>query len=382
MKKLLTRLALGLALAVTAVIAAAVIYLYATYGGGRPYEDLSAAPLLGADALETVVTSQEPIGNAAVSLDGRVFYTIHPQSGPTGPKLYEWKDGKPVPFPAPEEQTRRFATPLGLAVDAKNRLWVIDPGEHGTQGARLIAIDVASGRVVKDHPLSSDIAPLGSFLQDLRTDPAAEVAYIADVSFWRRSPGIVIVDLESGAARRVLDGHPSVVSQNILIRTPIKDMSFFGGILALKTGIDGIAVDPSGTWVYWAAMNHTNLYRARTADLKNARLSAGELSARVEDMGRKPLSDGISTDVAGGVLITDIEHGAVLRRTPQGKLETLVRDKRIRWADAVSYGSDGFVYLADSAIPHQMLMSKAHMAAHAPYHVFRFKPADRGVAGQ
>ena len=99
-------------------------------------------------------------------------------------------------------------------------------------------------------------------------------------------------------------------------------------------------------------------------------------------MGEKPLSDGISIDSAGGVLITDVEHGAVVRRTPGGQLETLVKDKRIRWGNSISFGPDGFVYIADSALPHQMLQSKAHMAEAAPYYLFRFKPAIAGVAGQ
>jgi hypothetical protein len=42
---------------------------------------------------------------------------------------------------------------------------------------------------------------------------------------------------------------------------------------------------------------------------------AGE---RVESVGRKPLSDGLSADLAGNVYITDVEHGAVLRMAPGG----------------------------------------------------------------
>ena len=260
----------GLAIGVTVLIVAAVVYVYVTYGGGRPYKDVSGTPLLSADALETVVTSQEPVGNAAVSHKGRLFYTLHSESKPVGPKLFEWRDGKAVPFPAPEIQAQLFETPLGLAIDAKDRLWVIElSGNFGFAGARLIGIDLASNKVVKDLRFSSEIAPMGSFLQDVRTDPEAKTAYIADASFWRRSPGIVIVDLDTGAARRVLDGHKSMFPENLLIRNPIKDMSFFGGLIELKTGIDGIAVDPTGQWVYWAAMNYARaLSRSRLRSQK------------------------------------------------------------------------------------------------------------------
>ena len=63
--------------------------------------------------------------------------------------------------------------------------------------------------------------------------------------------------------------------------------------------------------------------------------------------------------------------------------ETVVQDvKRLRWADALSFGPDGWLYVADSAIPDQMFHSKSHMRAQAPYRIFRFKPGTEGVPGQ
>ena len=68
---------------------------------------------------------------------------------------------------------------------------------------------------------------------------------------------------------------------------------------------------------------------------------------------------------------------------PDGKLTTLIRDDaRIRWADALSFGPDGYLYIADSAIPDQMLQSKAHMQSKAPYYICRFKPGIAGDPGQ
>jgi sugar lactone lactonase YvrE len=373
-------------LAVTALVVlggiGVAVTLHAVYGGGAPYPDVTGEPIVPGSALEAVVTSDQAIGNVAVSADGRVFYTIHPESNPVGPRLYEWRDGKAVPFPDAARQVSLFAAPLGLCIDSRNRLWVIDPAEHGTRGARLVALDLATGEVVEEHRFSEDVAPLGSFLQDLRTDPAAETVFIADASFWRREPAIVVYDVKTGTARRVLQGHESVRFQNWLVRTPIKDMRFFGGILELKTGIDGIAVSPDGTWVYWAAMNHDTLYRVRAADLRDPSLDPATLAARVEAVGRKPLSDGISTDADGGVLVTDVEHGAVVRIVPGGARETLVKDPKVRWADAVSHGPDGWVYLADSAIPHLLLQSRAHVAENGPYTIWRFRPPQGGVPGQ
>jgi sugar lactone lactonase YvrE len=376
MKRFVGRSLLGL----LALVAILMAVLHFRYGGGEPYPDLSGTPMFAEDALRVVVTSPEPIGNHAVSADGRVFYTIHPESRPAGAKLLEWVDGAPKPFPSDEAQSL-FETPLGVVVDRQNRLWLIDHGNHATGVARLFAFDLTTGALVHDHVFDSSVAQLGSFLQDLQVDSTGKHVFIADVSFWRKNPGLVVYDVEANRARRVLDSDPSVSAQDWLIRNPTKDMVFFG-VVVLKPGVDGIAIDRNDEWVYYGAMTHDTMYRIKVADLLDDSLSQGALAARVEAVGPKPLNDGLSTDNAGNLLITDVEHNAVIRMKPDGELTTLVRDNRIRWADALSYGPDGWLYVADSAIPDQMLQTKAHIEANAPYHIFRFKPDIDGVPGQ
>ena len=376
MKRFVGRSLLGL----LALVAILMVVLHFRYGGGEPYPDLSGTPMFAEDALEVVVTSPEPIGNHAVSADGRVFYTIHPESRPAGAKLLEWVDGAPKPFPSDEAQSL-FETPLGVVVDRQNRLWLIDHGNHATGVARLFAFDLTTGALVHDHVFDSSVAQLGSFLQDLQVDSTGKHVFIADVSFWRKNPGLVVYDVEANRARRVLDSDPSVSAQDWLIRNPTKDMVFFG-VVVLKPGVDGIAIDRNDEWVYYGAMTHDTMYRIKVADLLDDSLSQGALAARVEAVGQKPLNDGLSTDNAGNLLITDVEHNAVIRMKPDGELTTLVRDNRIRWADALSYGPDGWLYVADSAIPDQMLQTKAHIEANAPYHIFRFKPDIDGIPGQ
>ena len=63
------------------------------------------------------------------------------------------------------------------------------------------------------------------------------------------------------------------------------------------------------------------------------------------------------------------------------RLETVVQSPRIRWADGLSFGPDGWLYLADSALPELVLMSKDHVAANGPYHVYRFRAESPGVPG-
>jgi sugar lactone lactonase YvrE len=355
-------------------------YIYWTYGGGTDYPDLTGEPVVPSSQIELVVTSSEPIGNAAQSADGRVFYTIHPESRPEGVKLYEWKDGQAVPFPSVELQAKHFKTPLGVKIDGQNRLWVIDHGNHGFDGAKIMAFDLTTGALVHEHVFGGGIAPIGSFLQDFTIDRAAAAIYIADVSFFRRDPGIVVYDIAAKTAHRALSSHESVRSQNILIRTATKTMSFYGGLINLKTGIDGVALSAGDDWLYFAAMNHPTLYRVATKALRE---TPDEAAATLEDLGPKPLSDGITADLAGGVYITDVEHGAVMKREPDGKLTTLVKDPaKIRWADSVGFGSGGALLLADSAIPDQMLMPKSHIESRKPYFIYRVNAGVEGVPGR
>ena len=65
-----------------------------------------------------------------------------------------------------------------------------------------------------------------------------------------------------------------------------------------------------------------------------------------------------------------------------GRLTTVVKDPRIRWADGLSFGPDGWLYLADSAIPHIVLEGAEHHAAQAPYYVWRFRPGSAAAAGR
>ena len=359
-------------------VAATVIWM--RYGGGAPYTNLTSSPELRGEALETVLSYNEPIGNVAVSSDGRVFFTVHPEARPQGNKLLEFVNGASVPYPSLKQQVELFDTPLGVAIDRFNRLWTIDHGNHGTRGARITAIDLDSGTVLRNQTLSESIAPMGSFLQDLQISADGNTVIIADASFWRKSPAIIVYDVATGEARRVLENHSSVVAEDYIIRHHGKDMSFLGGMVALRGGVDGIALGPE--WLYYGPLSGSGLYRVRLAALRDESLQPEQLAATVQRFSDKPLSDGKSVDAAGNIYVTDVEHSAIFRIGRDGKLTTLLRSRQIRWPDALSFGPDDYLYVADSALPELILQSREHIEGQAPYSIFRFKPGAAGVAGQ
>jgi sugar lactone lactonase YvrE len=358
----------------------ATMVLWVRHGGGQPYPDLSTAPILNSSALEQVLEYREPVGNVAVNRDGRIFFTVHPESRPTGNKLLEYVEGAAVPYPSGAEQAQLFDTVLGVAIDRYNRLWTIDHGNHGLRTARIVAIDLDTNTVIREQSLSPDVAPAGSFLQDLQVSADGNTIVIADASFWRKSPAIIVYDVETGEARRVLESHPSVSAENYMIRNGDREMEFIGGIVALRGGIDGIALGPE--WLYFGALSGSGLYRVRLRDLRDRSLPPGQLANRVERYSDKPLSDGFSLDVDGNVYITDIEHSSIFVVSPERELKTLIQSKDVRWADALLFGPEGYLYLADSALSELILQSREHIDTNGPYRIFRFKPGIDGIPGQ
>jgi sugar lactone lactonase YvrE len=355
-------------------IAALLLFVRLRYGGGAPFPDRSGPAALPADALELVAELDMPPGNIAVSDDGRVLFTFHPDAAPRV-KLAELVDGRAVAWPNAEIQSEReglwLDTPLGLRIDRQGRLWVLDLARHGLGDAKLVAFDLKSGAVVREHHFGSDEAGIGSHLNDLAIHPSGERVYIAEASIFAKTPALLVYDLASGTVRRRLEGHPSVAAEPYYITVDGEPIEVYG-LFAVRPGVDSIALDDKGEWLYFAAVTATKMYRVRSADLDDPTIEDEELGRRVEIYGEKTQSDGILADGKGTVFLTDPEHDAIVAMRPE--LHTLLRDERLRWPDGMSFGPDGWIYVTASALQHVIMKSQDHLRAHAPYHIFRFRP--------
>lgn len=362
-------------LALAALVLAAVVAggLWLLFRPGAPHMDLSGPPVVPGGTAEAAITLDRPVGNAAVGPGGRVFFTLHPAAAPDAPRLMEWRDGRAVPFPDAGARAM-LQTPLGLQVDGQGRLWVIDHGRHGLGQPALVAFDLATGGVAHRHEFAGSVAPMGSYLQDLAIGPAGRFVYIADAGVLARRPALIVHDTQTGRTRRLLSRNDTVMPQDFVIRAPGRWMTFLGGLLSLKVGLDGLALSPDGATLYFAPMNGGLLYRVPTALLHDAGVPALRLSSAVEVVARKPLSDGIATGAAGQIYVTDIEHGAIHEVMPWGARRTIVKDARIRWADSIAVGPEGALWIADSALQEVLLTGPDRIATAAPYTVWRVQP--------
>ena len=383
MRRLLRALAIAvLGLAGLAGLATAAIWL--RYGGGGRFEDRSGEPRFESSVLEVVADLDLPPGNIAVSPQGRVFFTFHPEASPPV-QVAELVNGAPVAFPNDDPQPdgsdpRRFQSVLSLRFDRQGRLWTLDNAHHGTGQPRLLGFDPDSREIVHEYDFPREIAPLGSHLNDFQVSPDGRRIYIADASIVAVRPALVVYDLEEQRARRLLEGHGSVAAEPFVPVVQGREMLLFG-IVAIRPGVDSIALDRNGEWLYFGAVTAQHLYRVRARDLDDATLSAEALAARVERFAAKTMSDGITTDNGGGIYLSDPENSAVLRLGPDASLTTLVKDPVLRWPDGFSFGPGGWLYVTCSSLHHVIARSADHVRQHSPYQIYRFRPGFTGAAG-
>jgi sugar lactone lactonase YvrE len=368
-----------LGLASSALLAALLLVLAAVkwrYGGGNPYPGVTTAPLLPVGVLEPLAELDYPPGNVAVSADGRVFFNIHPfaqASRFTPATVFELVDGQPRPYPSAQFQPR-YQGVFGMTVDRQRRLWFTEPAGLDHERSRLLAFDLASGKQVFEHWFAPGEA---RFAQDLRVTPDGKAVILADTGLFKfTAPGLIVLDIATKQHRIRLARHPSLQAQDWVIRTPFGPHKLAYGLVSFTVGVDGIDISADGQWLYFGAMSHARLYRVPLPAMLDAEQSDESVAERIEDLGPKPLSDGIAFDREGRLLITDIENGGLMRRDATGRLRTLVKSDQVIWADGIAVAPDGALVFTDSAIPTYIDAlarppSIKRLAAGRPYRLWR-----------
>ena len=369
---------------IAAVVVTLVLAVRLLLGGGQRLEDRTTAPALPSSVLQVVVDLDYPPGNIAVSSQGRIFFTLHPDGRPPA-KVLELVGGKPRAYPDdafqhPAAGTAHFQSPLAVRIDGQGRLWVLDYADYGRGQPRLLAFDLNTNAIVQQADFPSDVAGFLSMLNDFQVDPAGEKIYIAETSPFLQRPALVVYDTVRKSSRRLLEGHPSVATQDYMIQAPGRDMIIYG-LATMRIAVDSIALDDEGEWLYYGPVTGDRLYRVRTRDLNDESLSPADLGARVENFAAKTLSDGLTMDVDDNIYLSDMEHSAVVRLGQDRRLTTLVKDPRLRWPDGFSFGPDGWLYVTCSSLQNVLFIGASEVPAHAPYQIFRFQPGIAGIPG-
>lgn len=341
------------------------------YGGGDIFPDRTSAPLLPNEALEVVANLPYPPGNVAVSSNNRLFFSYHPEGKPPS-HVMEWVNNTAVEFPQSIPNELALQSVLSIRIDQQNRLWILDYANHGLGQPRLIAIDLNSEKVVHHYDFSSSEAGIGSNLNDFQVSSDGNTIYIADASFFAKKPAILIYNITNQTVKRVLERHDSVNPDHYI---PVVEGTkmLIAGVIAVRPGVDSIALSRDGDWLYYAPITDNFMYRIATRHLNNPALSPTELEQKVEEYALKTMSDGITTDDIGNIYISDLEHSSILRLSPDKQLETLVKTKKLRWPDGFSFGPNGWLYVTASALQDVMIKPRDYISKKGPYQIFRIK---------
>jgi sugar lactone lactonase YvrE len=287
-------------------------------------------------------------------------------------------NGKPQPFPNEEwnkagAPNNHFVCVQSVYVDESDSLWILDPAapkmkEIVKGGPKLVKVDLIKNEVVQTIPFGEDIAPEKSYLNDVRVDVKTGTAYITDSGLG----AIVVVDLTTGKARRVLaDDRSTKAEKDFQLQVNGRGLLGENG-KPPQINSDGIALDRLNGFLYYHALTGHTLYRIRTADLRNPRLTKSELSSKVENVTATPPPDGMLMGPNGKLYLTDIAHSAINRFDPEKKkVAPVISDPRLLWPDSMSFGPDGALYLTASQIQNMPRFNGGKSTRTTPYQLFK-----------
>lgn len=273
----------------------------------------------------------------------------------------------------PENAPKQFVCVQSVVADDQNTLWIVDPASPliagvVTGGAKVVRVDLGTNKITRVYTFGSDVIKQNSYLNDIRIDNRQGFAYMTDSG----PGGIVVLNIKTGKAHRVLDGQPSVKpEQGVNISVNGKPVLGPDG-KPPQFASDGIALSHNGDYLYWQALTGATLYRIRTKLLQNANDPSAAVSG-VEKVTRTFPVDGLWMDAQDRVYLSNINESAVYRWA-DGKMEKLASDPKLVWPDTFSQGADGTMYITASHISDGPQYNHGKSTRTMPYAVFRFRP--------
>jgi len=307
------------------------------------------------DPLVPVFQGQRVWNGVTTTSEGRVFVSYSQADGP-GTQVAEL-DAQGQPFPFPDANWNiplpSVAGPIGngyvhvnaLRIGPDGKLWIVDAGAPGIGkaavkgGARLFQFDPQTRSLLRVYDLAPVVNPY-SFMDDVRFN--GPYAYLTDAG----SPGLVVLDMRTGVARRVLDSHPSVMASRPLQAEgrALKDAK--GQPLYIHA--DQLEVSPDGQWLYFQPASGP-LARINTRWLNDATVSPKDVESHVElKWANTPTTGGTAIDSQGNIYVNDTDKQRILRISPDGKQSVVIEDQRLVWADAMWIDRAGYLWIPAS----------------------------------
>jgi sugar lactone lactonase YvrE len=351
-------------------------------------------PMLAQDetvgTIELVATFDGPMPTGvSVSHTGRIFVNFPNWEDPLPFTVAELQDGHLVAYPNAEMnhfEGSSLSTVLvsvqSIVVDPKDRLWILDTGapQHKITaygGPKLVGVDLKQNRVIKTILFPADVAVSTTYLNDIRFDlrrGSEGMAFITDSS--PLSSALIIVDLASGQSWRRLHNHittrpeegfmPMAEGQPLMLRPAD------GPPTPYHSGVDGIAIGADGSRLFYSALMSRKLYSVSVDALVERAKSEEDVIATIVNEGDKGgAGDGMETDAANRLYMSNYEQNAIVRRRTDGLYETLVHDARLLWPDTLSLAYDGYLYFTVNQLHRSPRFHEGKDLRQKPYCLFR-----------
>lgn len=252
--------------------------------------------------------------------------------------------GMATPYPNQKWNSWNLNTPTNdsifVAVQSvvahNNKLYVLDTRNPLFKGVesnpRVFVFNLNTHQLTRTYILSENSFHKDSYINDLRIDSKNNKAYFTDSGH----AGLLILDLESGDFKRVLDNHNSTLAEK-------KSLTFNNGTWTNTVHSDGIALDSNKDLLYYHSLTGYSLYAIPTDILING--TEQEIQNSVQFIKKTPAPDGMILDKSGNLYLADLENNKIMRlKTSTNQIEVFVEGEKVRWADTFSIYNNELYY--------------------------------------
>ena len=301
------------------------------------------------ERLSVALAVPSPCTGVSTTPGGRTFLVLARIDESPGPQLVELVGTELRPYPdeawnrwSPGQDPRsRFVRINAQRVGPDGALWLVDVGAPGMGnppvdgGPKLIQIDLATDTVARIYPLR-DALLWQSFVDDVRFNGTN--AYVSDAG----EPGLVVVDLQSGATRRLLHHHWSTTASRAMTAEGVELRDAHDKPVFIHN--DQLEVSPDGEWLYLNPCCGP-MVRLPTRLVDDPETSAACLEFSVEYFAATGSTGGTAIADDRTIYVSNTDANRISAITPDGRLRTLIEDDRLSWVDAMWLGSDGRLWM-------------------------------------
>ena len=348
----------------------------------------SAAAMADKSNYDIVASFDSGPGNVTVMDNGRIMMSMHPFYLPQF-TVVEYKNNALLPFPNKEmadvdsQAALKLDSVLGIR-SANGIVWMLDNGMRSGVTPKLVGWDTKNNQLHRVIYLPPPIAPKDAFVNDFAIDSQRKQIFISDPAGGANA-ALIVVNLNTGAARRVLQGHAGVVPEAVdlvIDKVPIQVKDGSGKLLRPHIGVNPITEDLNNEWVYFGPMHGHSLYRIKANDLANEQLDAKALADKVQRYSDKPISDGLTIDEDNNIYLGELAENAIGVISADRQYRRLAQCPRLSWVDSFSFGPAGQLYAVVNRLHQSAMLNGGVSAAKPPFYLLKVKALAAGLPGR